>query len=79
MVFAKIIEQGDPSAILAFGKSQQGAKVNIGHPFFDRIFLINEVFNLLHIGIAEQQQAMGLQSVPTGPANFLVIAFDVFG
>jgi hypothetical protein len=51
--------------------------MDICHPFFTGIFLIDEVFYLLNISVTEQHQAMRFQPVPSGPSDFLVIAFNV--
>ena len=59
IVFAKIMKQWNPAANLALCQPNQGAEVDIGHPFFMVIFLIDKVFDFLNIAIAEQQQAMG--------------------
>jgi predicted AAA+ superfamily ATPase len=53
--------------------------MDICHPFFTGIFLIDEVFYLLNISVTVQHQAMRFQPVPSGPSDFLVIAFNVFG
>ena len=43
------------------------------------VFLSDEVLDLLEIPVAEQQETMGGQTVPSGPADLLVVVVDAPG
>ena len=61
------------------GKTDEGAQKIIRHPLLMLRFLLDEVLDLLDIRIAEEKQAMGGQTVPSGASDLLVVAFDILG
>src|SRR3972149_4623243 len=61
---AEIIQQRDAAAQVRLCKSQEGAEQDIGDSLLLFIFLLNEVVDFLNVPVAEQQKAMGRQTVP---------------
>ena len=43
------------------------------------VFCVIKYLHLVDIAISEKQQAMGGQTVPSGPADFLIVVVDAFG
>ena len=76
---AEIIQQGDAAANIRLGKSKECAEENTGNHLILFIFLLNEVFDLSNIAVAEQQEAVGRQSVPSGPSDLLIISVYALG
>ena len=57
----------------------RSAQEDIGNLLFLFRFLCDKVLDISDITISEQQQAMGGQAVPSGPADLLVVVVDASG
>ncbi len=77
MFLAEIPQQGNAAAEVRFREAQKRAQEDIGHHLFMLGFFWSmKCLTFLQIPVAEQQQAMGRQTVPAGPADLLVVGFD---
>ena len=79
VVLTKIIEQHFAAADIGFRVADQGVQMIDRNTHLMLIAVLHQVFDLVDVTVGKKQQALGQKTVTAGTADFLIIAFNVFG